>query len=114
MHDRFVLRVSGVCAVYRPVSVEFYRPGDVILPPYDKHIQGWSFYNEIRGGYDFHRYTLSLVPRGRTNDAEEWAGYARLLLREAAKQLHHLGNQSMLDLFKYTSLVSAEDLKNHS
>lgn len=52
------------------------------------------------------------MPRGRTNVAEEWAGYARLLLREAAKQLHHLGNHSMQDLFKYTSLVSAEDLKN--
>lgn len=90
---------------------KFYRPSDMILNPYDKRTQGWSFYNEIRGDYDFHRYALSLVPRGRTSDAEEWAGYARLLLREAVKKLHHLGNHSMRDLFKYTSLVPADDLK---
>lgn len=91
---------------------KFYRKSDVILNPYDKRTQGWSFYNEIRGDYDFHRYALSLVPRGKTNDAEEWAGYGRLLLREAAKKMHHLGNHSMRDLFKYTSLVPSEDLKN--
>lgn len=64
---------------------KFYRKCDVILNPYDKRTQGWSFYNEIRGDYDFHRYALSLVPRGKTNDAEEWAGYGRLLLRNRPK-----------------------------
>lgn len=93
------------------MMTKFYRPSDVILNPYDKRTEGWSFYNEIRGDYDFHRYALSLVPRGKTSDSEEWAEYGRLLLREAAKKLHHLGNHSMRDLFKYTSLVPADDLK---
>lgn len=91
---------------------KFYRQTDVILNPYDKRSKGWSFYNEIRGDYDFHRYALSLVPRGKTSDAEEWAGYGRLLLRECAKKLHHLNNHSMRDLFSKTSLIPAEELKN--
>jgi hypothetical protein len=113
MAYRAILRGDRVIALDPNADMmsKFYRKSDVILNPYDKRTKGWSFYNEIRGDYDFHRYALSLVPRGRTSDAEEWAGYGRLLLREAARKLHHLGNHSMHDLFKFTSLVPADDLK---
>jgi len=113
MAYRAILRGDRVIALdpNADMLTKFYRPADAILNPYDKRTEGWSFFNEIRGDYDFHRYALSLVPRGRTSDAEEWAGYARLLLREAARKLHHTGSHSMRDLFRYTSLVPADDLK---
>lgn len=90
---------------------KFWQERDVILNPYDDRSKGWSFFNEIRDDYDFQRYALSIVPRGKTAEAEEWAGYARLLLRETARKLYSFGNPSVYDLFKWTTIVSPEELK---
>lgn len=90
---------------------KFYRDGDVILNPYDKRTQGWSFFNEIRNDYDFQRYALSLVPLGETKEAEEWAGYGRLLLRETARKLALLGTPSVQELFNWTTIATPEDLR---
>lgn len=90
---------------------KFGRPNDVILNPYDRRSQGWSFFNEIRNDYDFQRYALSLVPRGRTEEAEEWAGYGRLLLRETARKLALMGNPSVRALFHWTTIADPEALK---
>ena len=57
---------------------KFWQANDIILNPYDQRTEGWSFFNEIRHDYDFKRYALSIVPRGQTEEAEEWAGFARL------------------------------------
>lgn len=84
---------------------------DVILNPYDTRTQGWSFFNEIRNDYDFHRYALSIVPRGRTDEAEEWAGYGRLLLRETARKLALIGNPSVHALFHWTTIEEPESLR---
>lgn len=65
----------------------------------DKTLVG-SIFNEIRNDYDFERYALSLVPRGQTEEAEEWAGYSRLLLRETAKKLQLIGKPSIQELFR--------------
>lgn len=90
---------------------KFGRPNDVILNPYDLRTKGWSFFNEIRNDYDFQRYALSLVPRGKTDEAEEWAGYGRLLLRETARKLALMGNPSVRELFRWTTIANPEDLK---
>jgi len=90
---------------------KFWKEGDIILNPYDIRTQGWSFFNEIRNDYDFKRYVLSIVPRGQTEEAEEWAGYARLLLRETARKLQLIGNPSMRDLFRWTTIASPDELK---
>jgi len=89
----------------------FGRARDVILNPYDRRTQGWSFFNEIRNDYDWQRYALSVVPRGKTDDAEEWASYGRLLLRETAKKLALTGTPSIRELFRWTTLASPEDLR---
>lgn len=91
---------------------KFYREGDVILNPYDERSKGWSFFNEIRNDYDFERYALSLVPRGQSAEAEEWAGYARLLLRETARKLYLLGKPSVVELFRWTTIAQPDDLKD--
>jgi hypothetical protein len=90
---------------------KFWQDGDVILNPYDRRTEGWSFFNEIRADYDFHRYALSLVPPGQTPEAEEWAGYGRLLLRETARKLNLLGQPSIRELFRWTTIAPAEELQ---
>lgn len=84
---------------------------DIILNPYDKRTQGWSFFNEIQNDYDFHRYALSIVPRGRTEEAEEWASYGRLLLRETARKLALIGDPSVHALFRWTTIEESERLR---
>ncbi|CAB3802733.1 Coupling protein TraD [Paraburkholderia ultramafica] len=90
---------------------KFWREGDVILNPYDARTAGWSFFNEIRADYDFHRYAMSIVPVGKTADAEEWAGYARLLLRETARKLSLLGQPSIRELFRWTTITPPGELQ---
>lgn len=89
----------------------FARPGDVILNPYDARTQGWSFYNEIRADYDWHRFAFSIVPLGKDANAEEWNTYGRLLLREAAKKLHIMGQPSIHELFRWCTIAPPEELK---
>ncbi|CAM2164577.1 IncW plasmid conjugative protein TrwB [Burkholderia latens] len=90
---------------------KFWQPGDKLLNPYDERTEGWSFYNEIRADYDFHRYSLSIVPRGKTAEAEEWNSYGRLLLRETAKKLAILGQPSVHELFRWTTIAPPEELQ---
>ena len=89
---------------------KFSRPRDVLLNPYDARTKGWSFFNEIRADYDFHRYALSLVPRGKTAEAEEWAAYGRLLLREVSRKLAMLGTPSVHELFRWTTIAPPDEL----
>jgi type IV secretory pathway TraG/TraD family ATPase VirD4 len=105
-HDRMIcLDPNG------DMLAKFWKEGDVILNPYDERTQGWSFFNEIRADYDFHRYALSIVPLGRTAEAEEWAGYGRLLLRETARKLSVMGQPSIRELFRWTTIAPPEDLQ---
>nr|1GL6_A Chain A, ATPASE [Escherichia coli]1GL6_B Chain B, ATPASE [Escherichia coli]1GL6_D Chain D, ATPASE [Escherichia coli]1GL6_E Chain E, ATPASE [Escherichia coli]1GL6_F Chain F, ATPASE [Escherichia coli]1GL6_G Chain G, ATPASE [Escherichia coli] len=90
---------------------KFGRDKDIILNPYDQRTKGWSFFNEIRNDYDWQRYALSVVPRGKTDEAEEWASYGRLLLRETAKKLALIGTPSMRELFHWTTIATFDDLR---
>jgi len=90
---------------------KFGRPKDVVLNPYDERTKGWTFFNEIRADYDFHRYALSLVPRGQTADAEEWCAYGRLLLRETARKLKLIGKPSVYELYHWTTIAPPEELR---
>lgn len=91
---------------------KFGRDKDVLLNPYDIRTQGWSFFNEIRSDYDFQRYALSLVPRRPSEDAEEWANYGRLLLRETARKLDRIGQPSIRELFKWTTIIPPDQLRD--
>ncbi len=90
---------------------KFYRPGDVILNPYDSRGLGWTFFNEIRADYDFKRFALSLVPRGQTKEEEEWCSYARLLLCETARKLALIGQRSVAELFRWTTIAAPNTLQ---
>jgi len=90
---------------------KFGRPSDVLLNPYDQRTQGWSFFNEVRADYDWKRLALNVVPLGKDAQAEEWNGYARLLLRETARKLYELGTPSIDELFRWTTIASDKDLR---
>ena len=89
----------------------FWQEGDVLLNPHDDRSVGWSFFNEIRRDFDFKRYALSLVPRGRTNEEEEWCSYARLLLCETAKKLALAGPPSVRELQRWTTIAQPNELQ---
>ncbi|WP_169295555.1 type IV secretion system DNA-binding domain-containing protein [Advenella sp. EE-W14] len=90
---------------------KFYQPGDIVLNPYDIRSVGWVFYNEVRADYDWKRLAHSLVPMSHDKSAEEWNDYGRLLLRETAKKMYHLGNTSIMELFRLCTIESPEKLK---
>jgi len=90
---------------------KFGRDTDVLLNPYDQRSEGWSFFNEVRADYDWKRLALNIVPLGKDANAEEWNGYARLLLREAARKLYELGTPSIDELFRWTTIASDKDLR---
>lgn len=85
---------------------------DIILNPYDQRSPGWSLFNEIRNPYDFKRFSLSLIPRGKSPEEEEWASYGRLLLSETAQTLSATGNPNLQGLFHWTTIAPVEELKN--
>lgn len=109
-----VLRRSDRLIIVDPNGTflsRFYFPGDVILNPFDRRSQGWSIFNELRDAYDFKRYALSVVPKGLTDEAEEWNGYARLLFQAATRKMASVGNTDIYSLIKLLSAESDESLK---
>lgn len=104
--DRFV-----ICDPNGDLVSKFFREGDRILNPYDTRSEGWSFYNEIRNDYDYKRYALSLVPRGKSAEEEEWCSFGRLLLAECAKKLAMNGNTDVRELFNWCTIEEPDNLK---
>ncbi len=89
----------------------FFLPGDIVLNPFDKRSESWNIFNELRDAYDFKRYALSVVPKGLTDEAEEWNGYARLLFQAATRKMAAVGNTDTFSLIKLLSAESDESLK---
>ncbi|SAI46640.1 type IV secretion system protein VirD4 [Bordetella ansorpii] len=90
---------------------KFWRPGDIVLNPYDSRTEGWSFFNEVRADYDWKRFAKSVVPLGADANAEEWNEFGRLLLREAARKLYTLGCPSIEQLFRWCTIADPQDLR---
>lgn len=90
----------------------FYRPGDVILNPYDERSVGWSFFNEIRNEYDFNRYARSMIVQSNSAESEEWNDYGRLLFREVARKVYQTSTTpNMGEVFKWTNRSTMEELE---
>ncbi|NYT79530.1 DUF853 family protein [Alcaligenaceae bacterium] len=92
---------------------KFYKPGDVVLNPYDTRSVGWSFFNEIRADYDWKRLAHSMVPMSQDKSAEEWNDFGRLLLRETAKKLYRQDPEgvSTMELFRLCTIEDPGALK---
>lgn len=90
----------------------FFKPGDIILNPYDARTEGWSIFNEIRHSYDFKNVAESVVAKGKTDEQEEWNGYARLLFSETARKLAFMGRPDIKEVFRWCTLAQPDDLKD--
>lgn len=95
---------------------EFYKTfgkkNDLILNPYDKRSQKWSFFNEIEDDYDFERNAASIVQKSNSSDSEEWNRYGRLFLTETARKLYATrANPTTQELFYLTNIVDTEEIK---
>lgn len=84
----------------------FWRPGDVILNPFDARWAGWSPWNEIRMPWDADNIARCLVPDGSGSNAA-WHAYAQAvtaaLLRRCAAE-----GQSSLGRLIYHAIASPE------
>lgn len=89
----------------------FFFPGDVVLNPFDARSESWSIFNELQDEYDFKRYALSVVPKGLTDEGEEWNSYARLLFQAATKKMARIGNTDIFSLIKLLTAESDDTLK---
>jgi len=91
---------------------KFGREKDIILNPYDERSKGWSIFNEIRNEFDFERFALSLVPRGSSDDGEEWRGYGRLIVECVARKLNEAGDRSIKSLFHWCTIAEMDELRD--
>lgn len=91
---------------------KFGREKDIILNPYDSRSKGWSIFNEIRNDFDFERFALSLVPRGASDDGEEWREYGRLIVECVSRKLNEAGDRSIKSLFHWCTIAEMEELRD--
>jgi type IV secretory pathway TraG/TraD family ATPase VirD4 len=54
----------------------YYRPGDIVLNPFDDRFPGWNPMNEIREDFDHDNMARFVVPDGHGDNAS-WAGYGQ-------------------------------------
>ncbi|HGA2320761.1 TPA: type IV secretion system DNA-binding domain-containing protein [Pseudomonas putida] len=82
----------------------FWKPGDIILNPFDSRTSGWNFFNEIRDPYDFERFAKSIIQKSKSNDSEEWNRYGRLLFQEVARKVYNTSrNPTIREVFRWTN-----------
>lgn len=89
----------------------FYKPGDVILNPFDKRSQGWSIFNEIRTSFDCEQYAISLIPRSPSTEQETWNSMGRTIVSETLTMLLRQGAGTTERLVYWLTTAGNDDLK---
>lgn len=87
----------------------FYKPGDVILNPFDRRSPGWSPFAEVKKPYDFDKVARSIVPDGHDGDAA-WHFYAQVLIAEVMRSLMGRGEATTAALVEALTAWPAEKL----
>ena len=89
----------------------FYKPGDVILNPFDARGQGWSVFNEIRSSFDCEQYAISMIPRSPSTEQESWNSMARTIVSETLHVLIQNNEISTDRLVHWLTSASNRDLQ---
>lgn len=84
----------------------FGRPGDKVLNAFDLRTEGWSFLNEIRNDFDYEKLAVSVVPRAKSEEGEQWRSYGRLLLAEITRKAMRSPSTANVDFI--TNLLRAD------
>ncbi len=91
----------------------FFRPGDVILNPFDRRCVRWDLLAEIERPNDFAFLAQSLHPHLGNSDHDQWIGYAQQLLASAMENFvrMRLGTSSdLIDLLASGTIAQMKEL----
>lgn len=88
-----------------------YKPGDVILNPFDARTSGWSIFNEIRNDFDCDQYAIAIIPRSPSTDQEQWNSMARTIVTETLAALLRSGQATTERLVYWLTQAPNDDLK---
>lgn len=89
----------------------FWKPGDVILNPFDQRAKYWTIFNEIKTAYDVEQYSVSLIPKSPSTEQEQWNSMARTVVAEVMLKLKRLGRGTTEQLVHFLTGVSNEALQ---
>jgi len=87
----------------------FWKPGDVVLNPFDRRSPGWSIFAEVRKDFDYDRLAKSVVPQAQGSDAQ-WHHYAQVLLAEALRALMLRGEGNTAALMHWATAAPKAEL----
>lgn len=90
---------------------DFYKPGDIILNPFDERGVSWSIFNEIRTLYDCDQFAVAIIPRSPSTEQEVWNSMARTLVGETMQKLHRLGRGTTEELIYWLIIADNEQLE---
>jgi len=89
----------------------FFKPGDVIMNPFDRRGHGWSIFNEIRVEFDCEQFAISMIPRSPSTEAEQWNSMARTIVSETLHILVKSNELSTERMVYWLTMASNDDLK---
>lgn len=83
----------------------YYRPGDIILNPFDQRFPGWNPYNEIRTEFDHDNLSRFVIPDAH-GESKAWSGYAQSIYAAVSRACEARGDTAVKSLLYY--LMRAE------
>lgn len=87
-----------------------FRPGDVVLNPFDSRDAGWSPFAEIRTEKDIALVAKSFIPDGEGNE-KTWTDYAQVFAKAAILRLIQNRKTTNADLFHVLALQKQEEVE---
>lgn len=88
-----------------------FRPGDIILNPFDARGAGWTIFNEIQNDFDCDQYAIAVIPRSPSTDQEQWNSMARTIVTETLAILLRQGQGTTERLVYWLTMAPNDDLK---
>ncbi len=88
----------------------FYRPGDLIMNPFDVRFCGHSPYNELQFPWDADNIARYMIPDGIGSSAA-WNAYAQTVAAALLRRCQEEGQTRMGSLIYHALASSAEDLQ---
>ena len=89
----------------------FYKPGDVILNPFDRRCARWDLLSEIERPSDYAFLAQSLLPHLGGGDHDQWITYAQQLLAAALETWVTYDSGSSSEFITMLATGNVEELK---
>ena len=89
--------------------MRYWRPGDIVLNPFDDRFPGWNPFNEFREEFDHDNLARFVVPDGQ-GDQASWNEYAQSLYASISRATEREGRTSVKELLYYLLTASPEKL----